>query len=155
MERESHREVAQSAREQAAHVAAQGREQAQAALGKAKRQGWSKSRSRVLPAKPNGLRWPCTTPLPDLIADLTRETTVLVLDEVHLARAELPEKVDQATNGIASVQEKVSQAGTSAAQTERPPQARAGESGEAAQGGYTGTAATVEPGPAPRPTADW
>lgn len=38
-----------------------------------------------------------------LISDLTRETTILVRDEVQLAKAEIGEKVDQVRNGLTSL----------------------------------------------------
>ncbi|SCZ66644.1 phage holin family protein [Thiohalomonas denitrificans] len=41
--------------------------------------------------------------LASLIADLSRETSTLVRDEVHLAKAEMSEKVDQVTSGAVSI----------------------------------------------------
>lgn len=42
-------------------------------------------------------------PLSSLIADLSRETSTLVRDEVQLAKAELNQKIDQVTNGAIAV----------------------------------------------------
>ncbi len=41
--------------------------------------------------------------LASLIADLSRETSTLVRDEVQLAKAEMSQKVDQVTNHIISI----------------------------------------------------
>lgn len=41
--------------------------------------------------------------LSDLVSDLTREASVLIRDEVRLAKTEISEKVDQATSGAVSL----------------------------------------------------